>query len=308
MSKLNQKFDNDLVPQDELMYSGNVACPGCGATLSMRIALKALGPKTAVVIPACCWSIIAGPWPMSALNVPIFHTAFETTAAVASGLVAAYRRRGMSDITVVGWAGDGGTFDIGIQALSGAAERRDDFIYVCYDNEAYMNTGIQRSGGTPYGAWTSTTPLPNPKGETKKDIDMIMAAHRVAYQATCTPAYPEDMLKKFRKARNICGTRFIHILSACPPGWRSAENRSVELMRLAVHSNIFPLFEAEYGEKFRQTVVPEKVIPVKEYMKFQGRFRHLSEKELKLIQEQVDARFAMLKEKFGKTGKSGKNK
>ena len=156
------------IPEQELMYSGHLACPGCGASLSMRYALKALGPKTMVIIPACCWSIIAGPFPYSALGVPIYHTAFETAAAVASGLKAALDQKGKSDVTVMAWAGDGGTFDIGFQALSGAAERNDDFIYVCYDNEAYMNTGIQRSSSTPYGAWTTTTPEKHLKERPKK--------------------------------------------------------------------------------------------------------------------------------------------
>jgi len=162
-----------------------------------------------------------------------------------SGLKAAYRKRGMEDVCVVGWAGDGGTYDIGIQALSGAAERNEDVVYVCYDNEAYMNTGIQRSGGTPLGAWTSTTPVRNPKSEPKKDLDEIMVAHRIPYLATATAAYPHDMVAKFKKARSIKGMRYIHLLSTCPPGWRTPENISVQLMRSAVLSNIFPLYEVE---------------------------------------------------------------
>ncbi|GAG09112.1 unnamed protein product, partial [marine sediment metagenome] len=188
MYSLNQRFDNRDIPEDELLTSGNVACAGCGASLSMRLALKGLGKPTVLAVPACCWTIIPGAWPLSIMDVPFFHCAFETTAATISGIRAAYRKRGMDDICVVGWAGDGGTFDIGIQALSGTAERNDDVLYVCYDNEAYMNTGIQRSGATPIGSWTTTTPVKNPKSEQKKDIDAIMIAHKIPYLATATAA------------------------------------------------------------------------------------------------------------------------
>jgi pyruvate/2-oxoacid:ferredoxin oxidoreductase beta subunit len=206
----------------------------------------------------------------------------------------------MEDICVVGWAGDGGTYDIGIQALSGAAERNEDVIYVCYDNEAYMNTGIQRSGGTPLGAWTSTTPVKDPKSEPKKDIDEIMIAHRIPYFATATAAYPHDMIAKFKKARSVKGMRFIHLLSACPAGWRAPENMSVELMRLAVLSNIFPLYEVENGEIFRQTVIPDEIIPVERYLHLQGRFKHLTETDIQDYQRQVTAKFERLKDRFEK--------
>src|SRR5574337_1622763 len=161
---------NFSIPEAEYMHPGHLACSGCGASLGMKLALKALGQRTMVVLPACCWSIIAGPFPNSAVKVPLFHTAFETAAATASGLRAALDRKGQQDVTVVAWAGDGGTFDIGLQALSGAAERNEDFIYVCYDNEAYMNTGIQRSSATPRGSWTTTTPKGHLKSHPKKDI------------------------------------------------------------------------------------------------------------------------------------------
>jgi pyruvate/2-oxoacid:ferredoxin oxidoreductase beta subunit len=217
MYSLNQRFDNRDIPEDEFMTSGNVACAGCGASLSMRLALKGLGKPTVLVVPACCWTIIPGPWPLSTMDVPFFHCAFETTAATISGVKAAYRKRGMDDICVVGWAGDGGTFDIGIQALSGTAERNDDVLYVCYDNEAY-------------------------------DFDEIMLAHRIPYLATATAAYPQDMIAKFKKARSIKGTKFIHLFAACPTGWRMPENLSIDVMRLAVLSNIFPLYEVHDAE------------------------------------------------------------
>jgi len=184
------------LPREELMSSGHLACQGCGATLAMRYALKAVGQKTILCIPACCWSVIDGPFPHSSLDVPIYHCAFETAASSASGVRAGLDMVGDKETTVMAWAGDGGTFDIGIQALSGAAERNEDFIYACYDNEAYMNTGIQRSSATPLGAWTTTTPVKHYKKERKKDIIGIMAAHSIPYIATASIAYPEDMVKK----------------------------------------------------------------------------------------------------------------
>ena len=300
MYSLNQRFDNRDIPEDELLTSGNVACAGCGASLSMRLALKGLGKPTVLAVPACCWTIIPGAWPLSIMDVPFFHCAFETTAATISGIKAAYRKRGMDDICVVGWAGDGGTFDIGIQALSGTAERNDDVLYVCYDNEAYMNTGIQRSGATPIGSWTTTTPVKNPKSEQKKDIDAIMIAHRIPYLATATAAYPHDMIAKFKKARSIKGMRFIHLFAACPTGWRMPENLSIKVMRLAVLSNIFPLYEVENGEIYRQTVIPDEIMPIDEYMHLQGRFRHLTDEDVKEFQKMVDKRFGHLREKFEK--------
>jgi len=300
MYSANQRFDNQYIPEDELLTSGNLACAGCGASLSMRLALKGLGKPTVLVIPACCWTIIPGTWSFSIMDVPLFHCAFETTGATISGVKAAFRKRGMDDICVVGWAGDGGTLDIGIQALSGAAERNEDVVYVCYDNEAYMNTGIQRSSATPIGSWTTTTPAKSPKAEPKKDIDDIMVAHKIPYLATATAAYPQDMVAKFEKARSIRGTKFIHLLSACPTGWRMPENLSIEAMRLGVLTNIFPLFEVDHGEVYVQTVVPDEKKPVEEYLRLQGRFRHLTEEDVKEVQAMVDKRFEGLKEKFEK--------
>jgi len=302
MYSANQRFDNQYIPEEELLTSGNLACAGCGASLSMRLALKGLGKPTVLVIPACCWTIIPGTWSFSIMDVPLFHCAFETTGATISGVKAAFRKRGRDDICVVGWAGDGGTLDIGIQALSGAAERNEDVIYVCYDNEAYMNTGIQRSSATPIGSWTTTTPAKSPKSEPKKDIDDIMVAHKIPYLATATAAYPHDMVAKFEKARSIKGTKFIHLLSACPTGWRMPENLSIEAMRLGVQTNIFPLFEVDHGEVYAQTVVPDEKKPVEEYLRLQGRFRHLTEEDVKEVQAMVDKRFESLKEKFEKQG------
>ena len=284
------------IPPEEYVYSGDVACPGCGAGLSMRYALKALGPKTIVSIVASCWSIIAGPFPYNNLKVPVLHTAFETGGSVSSGVRAALDMLGDEDTTVVAWAGDGGTFDIGLQALSGAVERNDNFIYVCYDNEAYMNTGIQRSSATPWRTWTTTTPAPHPKDQPKKDIVGIMAAHRIAYAATATIGYPDDLIRKFQKAKAIKGARFMHLLSPCPPGWKAPPELSIKLTRLAVDSKIFPLYEVEQGTRYTINRQP-KGLPVEEYLKLQGRFNHLTADDIRTVQETVDAEWERLEKK-----------
>jgi pyruvate/2-oxoacid:ferredoxin oxidoreductase beta subunit len=280
-------------PKEELLFSGHIGCPGCGASLAMRYALQALGKKTMVVIPACCWSTVAGFFPSSSLKVPILHTAFEAAAVTASGVKKGLVAQGIEDIQVMAWAGDGGTFDIGLQALSGCAERNDDIIYVCYDNEAYMNTGIQRSSATPFMSWTTTTPNPAFKDTPKKDIMEIMAAHRIPYAATASPAFPEDFLEKMRKARGIRGLRFIHILSSCPPGWKFPSEFSVKIARLAVETKIFPLYEIENGRKYTLTVQP-KGLPVTEYLRMQGRFGHLDAKAIQAIQANVDEEWGIL--------------
>lgn len=285
------------VPEKEIMGSGHVACPGCGATLAMRLALKVLGPKTIVVIPACCWSVIDGPTPSSVLGVPVVHTAFETAAITATGVKAGLRARGETDVQVMAWAGDGGTFDIGFQALSGAAERNEDIIYVCYDNEAYMNTGIQRSSATPWGAWTTTTPVTHPKDRPKKNIVDALAAHHVPYIATASVAYPDDLIKKFTVAKTISGMRFLHILSPCPPGWKSIPEQSIHISRLAVESRMFPLYEVRDGREYRLTCNPDP-IPVDDYLHSQGRFRHLNAQDIKHIQTDVDSRWSRLQERM----------
>jgi pyruvate/2-oxoacid:ferredoxin oxidoreductase beta subunit len=205
------------------------------------------------------------------------------------------------------WAGDGGTFDIGLQALSGSAERNDDIIYVCYDNEAYMNTGIQRSSATPFLSWTTTTPNPVFKDTPKKDIMEIMAAHRIPYAATATPSFPEDFLEKMRKAKQVKGLRFIHILSSCPPGWKFPSELSVKISRLAVETKVFPLYEIENGRKYTLTVEP-KGLPVGEYLKLQGRFGHLTEKMIQAIQANVDEEWSILREKVRGTRREAKGK
>ncbi len=282
------------LPEEELMGSGHRACQGCGAALAMRYALKALGERTVLCIPACCWSVIDGPFPYSSLDVPIYHCAFETAAVSASGVKAGLEMVGDTETTVVAWAGDGGTFDIGIQALSGAAERNDDILYICYDNEAYMNTGIQRSSATPYGSWTTTTPVKHFKNRPKKDMEAIMAAHRIPYIATASVGYPEDLFRKVKKAKDIKGTRFLHLYAPCPPGWRSRSEDTVKLSRMVVQNAIFPLYEIEWGEKYTLNIKLREKKPVDDYLRIQGRFRHLTENEIATIQEEVDRKWERL--------------
>ncbi len=288
------------LPPEEILAPGHFACPGCGGTLTMRYMLKALGRKVIVVIPACCWSVIDGPVPYSAAGVPVFHTAFETAASTASGVKAGLEAQGDHETTVVAFAGDGGTFDIGFQALSGAAERNEDFIYICYDNEAYMNTGIQRSSATPFGAWTTTTPAESPKAEKKKNIVEVLAAHRIPYLATASVAYPDDMIAKIQRAKDISGFRFIHVFSPCPPGWKFEPEDSIKISRMAIESRVFPLLEVFDGVDYRLSRQPAGT-PVRDYIRMQGRFRHLREDQIEEIQKYVDEDWERLSVRLAST-------
>jgi pyruvate ferredoxin oxidoreductase beta subunit/2-oxoisovalerate ferredoxin oxidoreductase beta subunit len=285
------------IPQEDYLNPGHLGCPGCGASIAMKLALKALGQKTIVVIPACCWGILAGPHPHSSLKVPILHTAFATAGAAASGIRAALDMRGDTDTTVLSWAGDGGTFDIGFQSLSGAVERNEDCIFVCYDNEAYMNTGVQRSSATPFGTRTTTTPGQDWKKTRKKNIIEALAAHRIPYAATASIAFPEDMVRKFQEAKEKKGgSRFLHVLAACPPGWRVPSELTIKVSRLAVQANVFPLYEVEDGITYTLNYTGER--KVKDYLEVQGRFKHLTETDISDIQRQVDADWKLLLKKI----------
>ncbi|MBW2649776.1 MAG: pyruvate synthase subunit beta [Deltaproteobacteria bacterium] len=256
------EIPRDVMTDEELWQPGVLSCQGCGASLALKLALKGLGRRTVVVVPACCMSIIAGPYPYSASQVPFLHVPFETAAAGASGVRAALDIRGEEDVVVMAWAGDGGTFDIGLQALSGAAERNDDILYVCYDNEAYMNTGIQLSHGIPY-------------------------------MATASVAYPADIYTKFRKIRSIKGTKFIHILSPCPPGWQIDSADSIRVSRMATQAKVFPIYEVEDG-RYTINVYPEREVTVKDYVKAQGRFRYITDDVVNAAQELADRKWEEL--------------
>ena len=274
----------------EYMNRGHMACPGCGASLSMRHALKALGESTIVVIPACCWSIIAGIFPTTALSVPLLHVPFATAAACATGVRRAQMAKGDPRGTVMVWAGDGGTFDIGLQALSGAADRREDILYVCYDNEAYMNTGIQQSSATPCGAWTSTSPGGKEFEYQKKDIISIIRAHAPSYLATACVAYPQDFYAKLTKAKNTSGFRFVHLLSVCPPGWKIDSQDALKVSRLAVESDVFPLLEFDPDTGLKRTYEPDGSVSTTDYLRSQKRFRKLSDADIHRLQKQIATR------------------
>jgi len=263
-----------------LISKGHIACQGCAALSTANLILEELGPRTVAVIPACCLSVCNGPYPSAAFKIPVVNCAFETAAITAAGIRAGLDRK-KEEANVVVLAGDGGTYDIGLGALSGAAERNDDILYVCYDNEAYMNTGIQRSSSTPYGAHTMTTPREGYKREHKKDIIGILKAHDVPYIATATIAKPGDLKKKVRRAKDMKGFRFILAFTPCPTGWKFDPKYSIKMARLAVESGLFPLREIVYGEETVKKIKTEDSKAVfKEYIKLQGRFKHLSEKEV----------------------------
>jgi len=297
MTSLLAEKEKFVVPEEEYIYQGHTLCAGCSAALIIRYVLKVLGPKTICVVPACCFTLMSGRAAFgpdsqltmpSGLRVSVLNCAFETAAVTASGVKAGLEAQGDYETTVLAVAGDGGTFDIGLQALSGAAERNDDIMYLCYDNEAYMNTGIQRSSATPDGCWTTTTPLPSPKQGAKKNIMEIIAAHKVPYAATATPAFPFDLMQKVSKAKQKRGTRFFHVLCPCPTGWRFSPEFSIKLGQMAVESKVFPLYEIEDGEKYTINYSPGGV-SVRQYLELQGRFRHLmTEQHIARIQENVD--------------------
>jgi len=292
---------DEIVSEEQLLLPGHTACAGCGPAINFRHVLGSLAASTpeakiVLVIPASCWTIIAGIWPVNSFGVSVHLTPFASAAAEASGIKAALRLRGLGDTHVVVWAGDGSTSDIGLSGVSAAAERNEDIIYVLNDNEAYMNTGVQKSGATPEGAWTTTTPASAPKAGQKKDIARIMAAHGIPYVATLALG-SVPMLRDFRakvaRAAEVRGFRFLHVLGACPPGWRYPTARSTEMARLAVESRYFPLFECDGGE-WRITFRPKHVLPVREFLETQGRFSHLSSGEIESIQSHVDERWKLL--------------
>jgi pyruvate ferredoxin oxidoreductase beta subunit/2-oxoisovalerate ferredoxin oxidoreductase beta subunit len=275
----------------DVLRAGHAACPGCGYAMGMRMVLKTLGFKAIVVVVPSCAAVVSGPFPNTALGVPSFHSAFEIAAPTAAGISAALKRQGVEDVTVLAFAGDGGTFDIGLQALSGAADRNEDFIYVCLDNEAYMNTGVQVSSSTPKYSWTSTTPIGNSRN--KKQIMEIMAAHRIPYAATASIAFPEDLMAKVEKAKTMRGTRFIHLLAPCNTGWKIAPDEAPLVSRLSVESNIFPLYEIFDGLRYEINHHPKR-LPVERYLETQGRFSHILPEQVAAVQTETDRAWAEL--------------
>jgi len=287
----------------DILAAGHRACQGCGEILAMRLMVKALGRDFMAVSATGCMEVCTSPFPQSSWQVPWIHVAFENAAAVAGGIDAANvirRRRGKMPkerIPVVAFAGDGGTADIGLQALSGALERyHENFIYVCLDNEAYMNTGIQRSSATPFGASTTTSPAgKHSKGQHtwKKNMPAIAAAHNIPYVATASPAYHLDMMNKIRRAAAIPGPAYLHVYAPCPTGWRMSSELSVESSRLAVKSRVFPLYEVIDGQYILNHKVDDP-IPLTDYLKPQGRFRHLTPETIAMISERINREYERL--------------
>ncbi|RJX27066.1 MAG: pyruvate synthase subunit beta [Dethiobacter sp.] len=274
--------------QEEFMFSGHNACPGCGPAIAVRHIIKATASRAVIVIPASCWSIISGVVPLRTLETVVMHCPFPSAAATGGGIKKGLEAVGDTHTQVIILAGDGGTFDIGLQGLSGAAERNEDIIFVCYDNEAYMNTGMQKSSASPYGSYSTTTPAPKVKINPKKDIMKIINAHQVPYAATATIAFPGDLISKVKRALGIKGFRFLHILTPCPQGWGSPIDKTVELSRLAVLTRLFPLWEVEGGVHYKLNFLPEEYLPVYEYLKPQKRFSSLDQSQVGLVQENVE--------------------
>jgi len=297
-----EKITQKKIPPFEPLASGHRACQGCGEILAVRLAMKALGSDIIVVSATGCVEVVTTPYPQTAWNVPWLHVAFENAGAVGSGVEAALkvaaRKAGLSkpSAKIVIMGGDGGTSDIGLQALSGALERGHDFVYLCFDNEAYMNTGIQRSSATPVGAWTTTSPLgecSSGKANTKKDLASIVASHHIPYVATATPGYAVDLMNKVRKAAASEGPAFVHILSPCPTGWRMPTKYALKAAKLAVECKIYPLYEIVNGT-YVLLKNPTKAKPVRDYLQMQGRFRHLTDHQIEEIQHEADSRYEKL--------------
>lgn len=299
------KIGRREVPKAELFAPGHRACAGCAEALAVRLACKAIGPDTIIVNATGCMEVVSSTLPTTSWRVPWIHTLFENTGAVASGVEAARRilikKYGIPDgkTHVVAMAGDGGTADIGLQSLSGMLERGHDILYIAFDNEAYMNTGIQRSSSTPYGAATTTSPAGTQSfGQMtwKKNLPEIAAAHEIPYVATACPSYPFDLIEKVKKGLEAKGPAYVHILSVCPTGWRCNPELAIKIGRLAVETGIFPLYEIVNGV-YNLSVNVANLKPVSDYLSLQGRFRHLLPENIKQIQERVTKEYAALQEK-----------
>jgi pyruvate ferredoxin oxidoreductase beta subunit len=306
-------YASRLLSQKEYFVPGHRACQGCAEALALRLVAKALGRNNVIASATGCMEIVSSPLPFTSWNVPWMHVAFENTAAVASGIEAGLKvlmrkeRIPHRRINVMAMAGDGGTSDIGLQALSGAMERGHDFVYVCFDNEAYMNTGIQRSSATPFGASTTTSPAGKVvPGQTtwKKNMPEIAVAHNIPYVATACSSYPFDLMEKVKKAAAIEGPAYIHILSVCPTGWRLPPQLAIHAGRLAVETGMFPLYEVEHG-RYMLNIDLTELRPIEEYLKTQGRFRHLTPEMIEGIQQRVQEEYDKLRKKVQMTNEDG---
>jgi pyruvate ferredoxin oxidoreductase beta subunit len=291
------------LPETEFVHPGTRACSGCSLGIAYRIALKAMGEDTILVVPPSCLTVLQGLFPVASTKLPCLNVTFASTAAAATGIRAALKVLRKEKTKVVAWAGDGGTSDIGLQSLSGAVERGDDFLFICYDNEGYMNTGTQRSGTTPQWAITSNTPIKGKKQQ-KKDVPAIMAAHNLSYVASCSASYPLDLYDKIGKALKMPGVKYIHIQIPCPPGWGFEPRYTVKVGRLAVETGLVELYEVENSimsltGASKKIVDKRSLVPVVEYLKAQSRFRQMTDAQVLDIQMQVNNRWTRLFEAPG---------
>ncbi|MVM53464.1 thiamine pyrophosphate-dependent enzyme [Gordonibacter urolithinfaciens] len=295
---------------DDELFFGHKACAGCGGSLALRAALKVLGSNAVAALPAGCMSAVGFNFPQLAFANNAMITPFAATASVLTGIEAGLRAQGKKpdDCTVVGFAGDGGTADIGLQALSGAIDRNDDVLYICYDNEAYMNTGIQKSSLTPFGAKTTTTPAgSNVHGclTQKKNLFEIVAAHGVPYAATASVGYLNDFIRKVERARDIRGTRYIHVIAPCPTGWGCGVDETVDIAKDIVDTGLWYLAEYEGeqvsgqpGGRFRLNRDPKQFASVEAYLRRQGRFRALSDDEMAAVEQGRDAKWEVMRREW----------
>ena len=296
---MSKPLNVKTISRDEFFY-GHKACAGCGGSLAVRIALKTLGKNAVAVLPAGCMSAVGFNFPQLCFANNAIISTFAGTASMLTGVEAGLRAQGIKDFTAVGFAGDGGTADIGIQALSGAIDRNDDIIYICYDNEAYMNTGIQKSSLTPFGAKTTTTPAgKNIRGNLrpKKNMFEIVAAHGIPYAATASVGYLNDFINKVHKASTIRGTKYIHIIAPCPTGWGIETDETVEIAKEVVDNGLWYLAEYENGE-FTLNHKPKGFTDIKAYLKKQGRFRHLTDEDIEYIEESRDNMWEYINKNF----------
>lgn len=285
---------------DKEFFYGHKACAGCGGSIAVRLALKVLGERTYVALPAGCMAAVGFIYPQMAFNINAIITTFPGAASMASGIAAGAKALGQKDFKTVVFAGDGGTADIGLQALSGMIDRNDDVLYICYDNEAYMNTGIQKSGLTPYGTKTTTTPAgKNIPGTIthKKNLFEIIAAHEIAYAATASIGYPQDYINKVNIAMHTKGTSFIHVYASCPTGWGTPTETSVEIAKDAVDCGL--IYLAEYADGiFKLNRNPKEFKSVEEYLKKQGRFKHLTETDIALVSQHRDKKWERMRKQW----------